>query len=98
MTSPTTSREPHPLPVGHRDPAGAPPPMTHAVIFGGPSPEHDVSILTGLQAVRALAGGGGAPLALYWSKGGEWFQVDADLEAEAFLDGIPRKALPLRFV
>ena len=27
-----------------------------AVIFGGPSPEHDVSVLTGLQAARGLAG------------------------------------------
>ena len=26
-----------------------------AVIFGGPSPEHDVSVLTGLQAARGLA-------------------------------------------
>ena len=25
------------------------------VLFGGPSPEHDVSILTGLQAARELA-------------------------------------------
>ena len=25
-----------------------------SVIFGGPSPEHDVSVLTGLQAERAL--------------------------------------------
>ncbi|MHB1548587.1 MAG: hypothetical protein ACYCX8_07605 [Acidimicrobiales bacterium] len=25
-----------------------------AVIFGGPSPEHDVSVLTGLQAAREL--------------------------------------------
>ena len=25
-----------------------------AVIFGGPSPEHDISVLTGLQAARAL--------------------------------------------
>lgn len=69
-----------------------------AVIFGGPSPEHDVSILTGLQTARALAGAGTPPLAVYWSKGGDWFQVDADLEAEAFLDGVPKKAVPLRFV
>ena len=69
-----------------------------AVIFGGPSPEHDVSILTGLQAARALAAGGTPPVAVYWSKGGDWFQVDPSLEAEAFLDGVPKGASPLRFV
>jgi D-alanine-D-alanine ligase len=69
-----------------------------AVIFGGPSPEHDVSILTGLQAARALAGAGHAVQAIYWSKLGEWFLVDADLEAEAFLEGVPKKASPLRLV
>jgi D-alanine-D-alanine ligase len=26
-----------------------------AVIFGGPSPEHDISILTGLQTSRVLS-------------------------------------------
>ena len=25
-----------------------------AILFGGPSPEHDISVLTGLQAVAAL--------------------------------------------
>ncbi len=71
-----------------------------AVIFGGPSPEHDVSVLTGLQAARGLAAGGrgGAPRALYWSKTGEWFEVDPGLEAEAFLEGVPRSATRLRFV
>ena len=30
--------------------------MTHtAVIFGGPSPEHDISVLTGLQTARLAA-------------------------------------------
>jgi D-alanine-D-alanine ligase len=73
-----------------------------AVIFGGPSPEHDVSVLTGLQAARGLTGGSDAPVgsvrALYWSKTGEWFEVDAGLEAEAFLEGVPRGATRLQFV
>ncbi|HZQ26185.1 MAG TPA: hypothetical protein VFA94_00680 [Acidimicrobiales bacterium] len=67
-----------------------------AVIFGGPSPEHDVSILTGLQAARALAGGGQQVTAIYWSKTGDFFEVDPGSEAEAFLDGVPRKAPELR--
>jgi D-alanine-D-alanine ligase len=74
-----------------------------AVIFGGPSPEHDVSVLTGLQAARALAGGsgeqgepGGRVRALYWSKAGDWFEVDPGLEGSDFLEGAPAGAAPLK--
>ena len=69
-----------------------------AVIFGGPSPEHDVSVLTGLQAVRGLASAdrGRSVRPLYWSKTGEWFGVAPDLEAEAFLEGVPRGATRLQ--
>jgi D-alanine-D-alanine ligase len=66
-----------------------------AVIFGGPSPEHDVSVLTGLQAVRALAGAGTPADAIYWSKTNEFHAVDPDLEGEAFAEGPPKKARPL---
>ena len=48
-----------------------------AVVFGGPSPEHDVSILTGLQAARALAEAQRDVIGLYWTKTGEWFRVDS---------------------
>ena len=73
-----------------------------AVIFGGPSPEHDVSVLTGLQAARGLAGApgptGATPTlrALFWSKTGEWFEVDPSLEAEAFVEGVPKGATRLQ--
>jgi D-alanine-D-alanine ligase len=63
-----------------------------AVLFGGPSPEHDVSILTGLQAARAL----GDAIGVYWAKDGRFWEVDAGLEAVEFADGVPRKAGPLR--
>jgi D-alanine-D-alanine ligase len=69
-----------------------------AVVFGGPSPEHDVSILTGLQAARALSNAGAAGKELhsiYWSKSGDWFEVAHDVEAASFLDGVPRGARPL---
>jgi D-alanine-D-alanine ligase len=69
-----------------------------AVIFGGPSPEHDVSVLTGLQAAHELQRSGHAVQALYWSKSAEWFAVDAALEASAFLDGVPKGAQSLRLV
>jgi len=69
-----------------------------AVIFGGPSPEHDVSVLTGLQAAHELQRGGHAVQALYWSKTAEWFAVDPALEASEFLDGVPKGAQSLRLV
>jgi D-alanine-D-alanine ligase len=71
------------------------------VVFGGPSPEHDVSILTGLQAARALATAGrdvGTVEALYWAKTGGFYGVDPALEASAFLEGVPRGARELRLV
>ena len=73
-----------------------------AVIFGGPSPEHDVSVLTGLQAARGLAAGTStstpAPVAaraIFWSKTGDWYEVDPALEAEAFVEGVPRGSTKL---
>lgn len=65
-----------------------------AVIFGGPSDEHDISILTGLQVARAVDD----IQAVYWSKSGDWYLVDPGLEASDFLEGAPRKARPLAFV
>ncbi len=69
-----------------------------AVIFGGPSPEHDVSILTGLQAVRELARASHEVAALYWSKAGDWYRVEPTLEGSDFVQGLPRNAEPLQFV
>jgi D-alanine-D-alanine ligase len=69
-----------------------------AVIFGGPSPEHDISILTGLQAARTLAKAGRSPTCLYWSKTNTWFEVDDRLEGVDFADGVPRGSRPLRLV
>jgi len=73
--------------------AGAP-----AVIFGGPSPEHDISVLTGLQAGRTLAKAGRSPTCLYWSKTNQWFEVDERLEGADFADGVPRGSRPLRLI
>ncbi|MFT5530795.1 MAG: D-alanine-D-alanine ligase [Candidatus Poriferisodalaceae bacterium] len=63
-----------------------------AVCFGSPSPEHDISILTGLQAVRALTATGNDVIALYWSKTGDWYEVPSESEAADFADGLPRKS------
>lgn len=67
-----------------------------AVIFGGPSPEHDVSILTGLQAARELTSMGKDVVGIYWSKTSDWYLVSAKLEGKDFVDGLPRDAQPLR--
>jgi len=69
-----------------------------AVIFGGPSPEHDVSVLTGLQAARALTRGGVEVEAIYWTRTAEFYAVDAGLEAGDFLGGVPKGARELRLV
>ena len=65
-----------------------------AVVFGGPSPEHDVSIVTGLPVVRAL----GDATAVYWAKTGDFWDVDPGLEARDFVEGVPRKSAQLRLV
>ena len=63
-----------------------------SVVFGGPSLEHDVSILTGLQAARVLSRTGKEPVVLYWSESNDWFLVPPGLEASAFLEGVPSEA------
>ena len=69
-----------------------------AVVFGGPSPEHDISVLTGLQAARLLSEAGANPIAIYWSKVGRWYRVDPDGEASDYASGPPPKSKELRFV
>jgi D-alanine-D-alanine ligase len=69
-----------------------------AVIFGGPSPEHDVSVLTGLQAAQALAQAGQEVEAIYWSKTSDFFSVDPGLEGKDFAGGAPKGARDLRLV
>ena len=66
-----------------------------AVLFGGPSPEHEISILTGLQAERVLTDSGASVVPIYWAPSGEWFQVPSGTEAIDYLDGVPKKSLPI---
>lgn len=68
--------------------------MSSAVVFGGPSDEHDISILTGLQVTHAVEG----IESIYWSKSGGWYSVDPGLEAADFADGVPRKSKEITFV
>ncbi len=64
-----------------------------AVIFGGPSPEHDISVSTGLQATHTL----GDVTAIYWDKTGRLWSVDPSAEPADFAEGVPRKARELGF-
>lgn len=63
-----------------------------AVVFGGPSPEHEISILTGLQAERVLTRAGEDVLSLYWGATGAWHLVPTGTEAKDYLEGAPSGA------
>lgn len=69
-----------------------------AIVFGGPSVEHEISILTGLQCERALNDAGVQTSSLYWSVTGEWFEVPAGTEAKDYTQGAPKSATPLQFI
>jgi D-alanine-D-alanine ligase len=64
--------------------------VTVGVLFGGPTPEHDISILTGLLALRELERGNGEPVGIYWTKTGWFYSVARGVEAESFLEGVPK--------
>jgi D-alanine-D-alanine ligase len=66
-----------------------------AVVFGGPSPEHEISILTGLQAERVLTAAGHDVVPIYWAPTGDWFRVPAATEAKDYLEGAPSGSTPL---
>ncbi|MEY2900607.1 MAG: hypothetical protein RL247_773 [Actinomycetota bacterium] len=71
---------------------------TWAVVFGGPSPEHEISILTGLQAERVLLDGGHTVIPIYHAVNGAWYQVPAASEAKDFLTGAPSGSKELEIV
>ena len=48
-----------------------------AIIFGGVSPEHDVSILTGVQAFYALDQSLYEPIPVYIDQSGQWWSGHA---------------------
>ena len=66
-----------------------------AIVFGGPSPEHDISILTGLLSERVLREAGQDVVPLYWTRAGDWVQVPSSSEAKDFLEGAPKGSTKL---
>lgn len=57
--------------------------QTIAVIFGGRTPEHDVSIVTGLQALSAIDQSRFTAFPVYIARDGKWY-VGEELRARAF--------------
>lgn len=55
-----------------------------AVVFGGKSVEHEVSVLTGLQLIRALDRTKYTAIPVYISKAGEWFTGDNLLDVDTY--------------
>lgn len=70
---------------------------TVGVVFGGPSPEHDISILTGLQAARSLFDDGVDVHCLYWTKSCAWRHVPVTAEAADFLEPEVEGSVPVVF-
>jgi D-alanine-D-alanine ligase len=62
-----------------------------AVLFGGRSPEHDVSVITGLQALAALDQERFSPFPVYVAIDGKWFIGDALRERKNYLPNEPLK-------
>lgn len=71
-----------------------PPGQTVGVVFGGPSVEHDVSIITAQQAMAVLAERH-TVIPLYVGKDGRWWTGEELREVSAFTQAPPRGARPL---
>lgn len=69
------------------------------VAFGGVSPEHEVSVLTAMQAISALKDKGHQIRPLYISKSGQWYTGQPLLELESYedLDQLTAQATPCTF-
>lgn len=59
---------------------------TVGVIFGCPSPEHEVSVISALQAINALDEEKYDVFPIYVSREGDWYWGDALIDAEHFDD------------
>jgi len=70
------------------------------VAFGGPSPEHEVSVLTAMQVIAALSDSAATLIPLYITKSGQWLTGDflKNLESYQDLKSLPAKAIPCTFI
>lgn len=69
------------------------------VAFGGMSPEHEVSVLTAMQAIASLKETDYKLLPLYVTKSGRWLTGDVLLDLENYqeLDELEKQAIPCTF-
>lgn len=69
------------------------------VAFGGRSPEHEVSVLSAMQAIAALQETDYTVVPLYINKSGRWFTGEYLLELEHYqdLDDLQDNAIPCTF-
>src|SRR5260370_36672271 len=63
-----------------------------AVFLGGRSPEHDVSVITGLQALKAIDQERFVPFPVYVNPRGQWFVGDALAERRNYLPDVRTQA------
>ncbi|WP_022835004.1 D-alanine--D-alanine ligase family protein [Salisaeta longa] len=61
-------------------------PTRVGVVLGGVAPEHEVSVISALQAAHALDRDRYAPLPLYIAKDGTWYTGDALLDVATYRD------------
>jgi len=76
------------------------PSLTLGIVFGGVSPEHEVSVITGLQAIAA-AKDNYKVIPLYIDKRGGWHTGDRYQELSTFQQGVPPHqeiSLPLSLI
>ncbi len=71
--------------------------LTVGVAFGGVAPEHEVSVITALQAAAALDRDRYRPVPIYIAKDGTWYTGEQLLELERFkdLDAVIDAAAPV---
>ena len=71
--------------------------LTVGVAFGGVAPEHEVSVISALQAAAALDREQYRPVPIYIAKDGRWYTGEAllDLERYAELDEVLAEAVPV---
>jgi len=68
-----------------------------AVLFGGRSVEHEISIITALQLIEALDSSRFEPVPVYIAKDGSWYSGDS-LAEKGFYRGLPDSLRSLRRV
>lgn len=70
------------------------------LMFGGVSPEHEVSVISSLQAAAALDRHRYRPVPIYVAKDGTWYTGDVLLSTESYkdIDALRRAAVPVHIV